>query len=232
MKKQQERIGKMKIIYDAYEKKKINDLPQILFDGRIIVVFSEAEANKAVDYLLKQEILGFDTETRPSFKKGRMHQVSLLQVATRNTCFLFRLNMIGIPDSLKRLLEDRSVTKVGLSLHDDLRMLSHRKRFTPGTFVELQKEVKDIGIKDLSLQKIYANLFGRKISKNQQLSNWEAETLSEAQRKYAATDAWACVRIHEEIVKMKQSGDYTLITSADVEQMAQTAEKKTKHIDK
>ena len=204
----------MKIIYDTYDKKKINGLPQTLFDGRIIVIFSEEEANKAVDYLMKQEILGFDTETRPSFRKGRMHQVSLLQVATRNTCFLFRLNMIGIPDSLKRLLEDNSITKVGLSLHDDLHMLKQRKTFTPGTFIELQKEVKDIGIKDLSLQKIYANLFGRKISKNQQLSNWEADILSDAQRKYAATDAWACIRIHEEIVKMKQDGDYTLKLSA------------------
>ena len=205
----------MKIIYDTYDKKKINDLPQILFDGRIIVIFSVAEANKAVDYLLKQKILGFDTETRPSFRKGKMNQVSLLQVATNDTCFLFRLNMIGIPNSLKRLLEDKSITKVGLSLRDDFHMLNMRKKFIPGTFVELQKEVKDIGIKDLSLQKIYANLLGRKISKNQQLSNWEAETLSEAQRKYAATDAWACIRIHEEIVKMKQDGDYTLRISAD-----------------
>lgn len=201
----------MRVIYDTYDKGKIQNLPKTAFDGRIIVIFSEAEADRAVDYLLRQDILGFDTETRPSFKKGKMHQVSLLQVATHDTCFLFRLNMIGVPDSLIRLLEDRDITKVGLSLHDDLRMLSHRKKFTPGTFVELQKEVKDIGIKDLSLQKIYANLFGMKISKNQQLSNWEAETLSEAQRRYAATDAWACVKIYEEITKMKQSGDYALI---------------------
>lgn len=205
----------MKIIYDTYDKKKINTLPQILFDGRIFVIFSEDEANKAVNYLLTQPILGFDTETRPSFRKGRMNQVSLLQVATKDTCFLFRLNIIGIPDSLKKLLEDKGITKVGLSLHDDFHMLKLRKKFTPGTFIELQKEVKDIGIKDLSLQKLYANLFGRKISKNQQLSNWEAETLSEAQRKYAATDAWACIRIHEEIAKMKQSGEYTLKIAAD-----------------
>lgn len=212
----------MKIIYDTYDKKKIKDLPQILFDGRIIVIFSEAEANKAVDYLMTQHILGFDTETRPTFRKGRMNQVSLLQVATRDTCFLFRLNMIGIPNSLKRLLEDKSITKVGLSLHDDFHMLNLRKKFSPGTFIELQKEVKDIGIKDLSLQKIYANLFEQKISKNQQLSNWEAETLSEAQRRYAATDAWACIRIHEEIVKMKQYGDYTLKISADEAQVPAT----------
>lgn len=209
----------MKIIYDAYDKKKVNELPKILFEGRIIVIFSEEEADKAVSYLLRQKILGFDTETRPSFRKGKMHQVSLLQVATHDTCFLFRLNRIGITDSLIRLLEDRDITKVGLSLHDDLRMLGLRKRFVPGTFVELQKEVKDIGIKDLSLQKIYANLFGRKISKNQQLSNWEADILSDAQRKYAATDAWACIMIHEEIDRMKREGGYTLIASADENKM-------------
>lgn len=215
----------MKVIYDTYEKEKIHSLPKTLFDGRIIVIFSEAEANKAVDYLLTQKILGFDTETRPSFRKGKTYQVSLLQVATHDTCFLFRLNIIGIPDSLKRLLEDKSITKVGLSLHDDLRMLSLRKKFVPGTFIELQKEVKDIGIKDLSLQKIYANLFGQKISKNQQLSNWETETLSDAQRKYAATDAWACIRIHEEIVKMKQSGEYILKISSAEEQDSTTQSK-------
>lgn len=207
----------MKIIYDIYDKKKINCLPPIHFDGRIIVIFSEKEADKAVNYLLTQNILGFDTETRPSFRKGRMNQVALLQVATNDTCFLFRLNVMGIPDSLKRLLEDKSITKVGLSLHDDFHMLNLRKKFAPGTFVELQKEVKDIGIKDLSLQKIYANLFGQKISKSQQLSNWEAETLSEAQRRYAATDAWACIKIHEEIISMKQNGGYTLMTANEAQ---------------
>lgn len=215
----------MKIIYDTYDKKKINSLPPTVFDGRIIVIFSESEANKAVDYLLTQDILGFDSETRPSFRKGKMHQVSLLQVATHDTCFLFRLNVIGVPDSLKRLLEDREITKVGLSLRDDFHMINLRRKFTPGTFVELQKEVKDIGITDLSLQKIYANLFGGKISKSQQLSNWEAETLSEAQRKYAATDAWACIKIHEEIVRMKRLGNYTLKISADEQQTPQTKDK-------
>lgn len=200
----------MKVIQDKYEKKKIQTLPCVHFDGRIIVVFTEREAEKAVDYLMKQAVLGFDTETRPSFKKGVIHHVALLQVATHDTCFLFRLNRIGIPDSLVRLLEDKNITKVGLSLQDDMRMLNQRRTFTPGTFVELQKEVKDIGIEDNSLQKIYANLFGEKISKNQQLSNWEADILTDAQQKYAATDAWACIRIHEEVAKMKKEGDFLL----------------------
>lgn len=200
----------MKIIQDKYDKQKIQTLPRELFEGRIIVIFTEKDADKAVAYLMRQHLLGFDTETRPSFKKGHMHQVSLLQVSTYDTCFLFRLNQMGLPDSIVRLLEDCDITKVGLSLQDDLRLLKARRPFRSGTFVELQKEVKDIGIEDNSLQKIYANLFHKKISKNQQLSNWESENLSEAQQRYAATDAWACIKIHEEVARMKREGDFTL----------------------
>lgn len=198
----------MKVIQNKYDKKLIQNLPCIHFEGRIIVISTEKDADKAVAYLMQQPVLGFDTETRPSFQKGKMHQVALLQVATHEACFLFRLNKIGLTDSVVRLLEDTTITKVGLSLQDDMRMLNLRRNFKPGTFVELQKEVKDIGIEDNSLQKIYANLFGGKIAKNQQLSNWEADILTDAQQKYAATDAWACIQIHEEVTKMKQNGDF------------------------
>ena len=200
----------MKVIQNKYDKKNIPTLPRVLFEGRIIVICTETEADKAVEYLMKQSILGFDTETRPSFKKGRIHQVALLQVATHDTCFLFRLNRTDVTDSIVRLLEDQHITKVGLSLHDDFRMMQHRRKFTPGTFIELQKEIKAIGIEDMSLQKIYANLFGMKVAKTQQLSNWEADTLNAAQQQYAATDAWACIQIYEELVKMKKTGDFVL----------------------
>lgn len=198
----------MKVIRNKYDKKEIQNLPRVLFKGRIIVVFTEKDADKAVEYLMKQKLLGFDTETRPTFKKGQTYQVALLQVATQDTCFLFRLNRIGLTDSIIRLLEDRTITKVGLSLQDDLRGLQARHSFETGEFVELQKEVKDIGIEDNSLQKIYANLFGGKIAKNQQLSNWEADILTEAQQRYAATDAWACIQIHQEVEKMKKDRNF------------------------
>lgn len=202
----------MRIIKEQFEKKDISTLPQVLFDGRIIVIQTSEEADKAVDYLMsRHQILGIDTETRPSFKKGVIHNVALLQVATENTCFLFRLNMIGVTDSIKRLLEDSNIIKVGLSLKDDMHQLQHRRPFTPGLFVELQNEVKSIGISDMSLQKIYANLFGRKISKGQQLTNWEADTLTNAQKAYAATDAWSCIMIYKELVLLRQSGDFKLI---------------------
>lgn len=200
----------MKVIQDKFDKKKIQTLPCIHFGGRIIVVFTEKETDKAVEYLMKQPLLGLDTETRPTFQKGKMHHVALLQVATHDTCFLFRLNKTGMTDSILRLLEDTTITKVGLSLQDDMRALNQRRKFKPGTYVELQKEVKDIGIEDNSLQKIYANLFGEKISKGQQLSNWEADILTEAQQRYAATDAWACIQIHEEVARMKREGSFVL----------------------
>ena len=196
----------MRIIKETFDKKEIGALPVASFEGRIIIVQSETESDKAVRYLLSQQILGIDTETRPSFRKGQTHQVALLQVSTIDTCFLFRLNMIGITESIKRLLEDCSVIKVGLSLKDDMHQLSKRADFTPGMFIELQHEVKKIGIKDMSLQKIYANLFSKRISKGQQLSNWEADTLTPQQKAYAATDAWACIMIYNELNELKRNG--------------------------
>lgn len=206
----------MKTIYDKYDKDKIQSLPRALFDGRIIIIFTKADCDKAVSYLLRQKILGIDTETRPSFRRGIMHQVALLQVSTYDTCFLFRLNMTGITPSIRQLLEDTTVPKVGLSLHDDLRMLNKRADFKPGWFIELQHEVLELGIQDMSLQKIYANLFAKKICKNQQLSNWEAETLSQAQQLYAATDAWACIHIHEEILRLKREDNYILEMTSEL----------------
>ena len=196
----------MKKIYSRFDKQSIPKLPQVLFEGRIETIVSEQEAEKAVDYLLSQDIIGFDTETKPNFKAGRLNDVALLQVSSRDICFLFRLNHIGMPDCVLRLLTDNSNIKVGLSWHDDIRMLQRRASFTPGTFVELQEMVREYGIKDLSLQKLYANIFGQKISKSQRLSNWEADMLSEPQKQYAATDAWACIMLYEELLRLKKEG--------------------------
>ena len=181
------------------------------FPGRIIVILTPGETEKAVRYLLSQPILGFDTETRPSFKRGHQHKVSLLQVSTPDTCFLFRLNHTGLTPALINLLEDRTVKKIGLSWHDDVNSLNKIGEFKTGSFIDIQDLVRELGIEDLSLQKLYANLFNQKISKRQQLSNWEADILSDKQKMYAATDAWACIMIYEEIIRLKESGDYELI---------------------
>lgn len=199
-----------KKLKNTYDKKLIADLPRVTFGGAIHVIQSESQAEQAIRYLLSQPILGIDTETRPRFKKGVNHRVALLQVATHNVCFLFRLNLTGITPSLKALLEDNTIPKIGLSVHDDILALRRRTDFKPGRFIELQKEVKVLGIEDMSLQKLYANIFGQKISKTQQLSNWENDCLTEGQKLYAATDAWACIMLYEEIKRLHSTGDYTL----------------------
>ena len=206
----------MKTIYNRLDKEYIKDLPLVSFPGKIITVNSEREADKAVPFLLSKDILGVDTETRPSFKKGQQHKVSLLQVATEDICFLFRLNYIGMVTPVISLLSNTDVPMVGLSWHDDLAALQKRMEFKPGLFIDIQDIIGDIGIEDKSLQKLYANIFKQKISKRQRLTNWDADVLSDKQMSYAATDAWACVRLYKEILKMKETGDYSLIIKDDI----------------
>ena len=201
----------MKTIYNKFDKAKIAALPRVLFKGRIVVVLTERDADKAVRYLLSQPILGVDTETRPSFKKGETHQVALLQVSSYDVCFLFRLNQLGMSPSVKRLLEDTRVPKIGLSLRDDLLSLHKLADFNAGYFIDLPDHMREIGVEDLSLQKLYANFFAQKISKREQLTNWEADILQDKQKLYAATDAWSCIMLYEELQRLEQTGDYELI---------------------
>lgn len=208
-----------KIIYDKFDKKMIPNLPRIVFPGKIVVILNNEETKKAVDFLLSCKILGIDTETRPSFKKGNQHKVSLLQVCNHDTCFLFRLNHIGTTSDIVRLLEDENIPKIGLSLHDDINALHKVFDFKPGMFIDLQDNVRDLGIEDLSLQKLYANIFGEKITKRQQLSNWETDILSDSQKQYAATDAWACIMLYEELKRLKETNDYQLITTTKEEHL-------------
>ncbi len=202
----------MKRIKNTISKAELAQMPKVQFEGRIFVIYTEADADKAVEYLNTCDMVGVDTETRPSFKRGTMHKVALLQIASTDTCFLFRLNRIGMPESLQKFLAN-NILKIGLSLKDDFMMLRKRKdvHAEEGNWIELQDYVGRFGIEDRSLQKIYANLFGQKISKSQRLSNWEAETLTESQMKYAATDAWACVEIYNCLAEMERTGDYEVI---------------------
>ena len=202
----------MKQIKSTITKAEIAQMPIVQFPGRIFVIYTETDAEKAVAYLKSQQIVGVDTETRPSFKRGRSHKVALLQIATTDTCFLFRLNQIGMPAILQDFLMGDTL-KIGLSLKDDFMMLSRRKEVhaEEGHWIELQDYVGRFGIEDRSLQKIFANLFGKKISKAQRLSNWEAESLSDSQINYAATDAWACVEIYNCLAELERTGDYEVI---------------------
>lgn len=200
----------MKTIRDKFPKSEINNLPRILFEGPIHVIISEREAAAAVNYLMQFDTLGIDTETRPIFTKGKMRKVALLQVSTYDTCFLFRLNRTDITDSIASLIESPRIKKVGLSVRDDVMALNRRRKISGANFVDLQNEVKALGIQDMSLQKLCANLFGKKVAKNQQLSNWEADSLSESQQRYAATDAWICLLLLDEVNRLKETGDYKL----------------------
>ena len=211
-----------RILYNKFDKKAIGSLPVARFPGRIITVIAPGETERAVEYLLSQRILGVDTETRPSFKKGRQNTVALLQVSTPDTCFLFRLNHTGMTSAIIRLLEDTTVPKIGLSWHDDILSLKKRADFKPGFFIDLQKHVGELGIEDKSLQKLYANLFRQRIMKREQLSNWENDVLTEKQKSYAATDAWACIMLYQELLRLRQSGDYELRTTDSEHQQEKT----------
>ncbi len=182
-------------------KDEIAGLDVVSFPGKIHVINSLSQAKTAITYLRKHKYLGFDTETRPSFKKGVLRPMALMQISTHDECFLFRVNKIGIPDTLKELLEDENIIKIGLSIKDDFGVLRRSTDNTsPDGFVELQNLVKTYGISDISLQKIYAILFDKRISKGQRLSNWEAPELSQAQQEYAAIDAWACLKIYDYLI--------------------------------
>ncbi len=197
-------------IFIQTEKSYIATLPRLVFEGPTIVVVGKAEAERAVAHLETCRILGIDTETRPAFKKGQSHPVALLQIATHDVCFLFRLNRIGMPPCLLRLLANAEITKVGLSLKDDLQALRRRADFTPAGFVELQTLAREMGTEDMSLQKLCANLLGRRLSKTARLSNWEADCLTVAQQQYAATDAYACLLLHSRIKTLTAEGNYQL----------------------
>lgn len=205
------------IVRRTIHKEELKELPKTAFPGQIHVVQSEAETVKAVAYLLSKPAVGIDSETRPSFTKGQTHKVALLQISSEECCFLFRLNMTGLSQPLVDLLENPDVVKVGLSLRDDFMMLHKRAPFNQQSCVELQEYVHQFGIQDKSLQKIYAILFEEKISKSQRLSNWEADILSDGQKQYAATDAWACLNIYNLLQELKRTGDYQVAPEEIVE---------------
>ena len=181
-------------------KEDLNALDAEEFNGKIVLVQTASTAVKAIRFLMEQPMVGFDTETRPSFRKGQLNKVALIQLSTPDTCFLIRLNRLGIFPELREFLECHTVKKIGLSTKDDFHALCRLAPVKPDGFVELQQLVKTYGIGEASLTKIYALLFGKRISKGQRLTNWEAVELTEAQQHYAALDAWACLRIYNHII--------------------------------
>lgn len=183
----------------SIDKQTVNQMPVVTYPGRIHVIDAISQVRSAVDALRRSPIVGFDTETKPSFKRGDKHKIALMQLATHTDAFLFRLNLVGVPAVLQQYIEDPAIVKVGLSTNDDFHQLASICNAVPAGFIELQQLVKTYHITDIGLQKLYAILFGMKINKGQQLSNWEAPHLTDPQCRYAAIDAWACLRIYEHL---------------------------------
>jgi len=178
----------------------IKELDLSWFEGEIIVVDNFRTLNSVLPRIFKSEVLGFDTETKPSFKKGRNNKVSLIQLADENLACLFRINKIGIPDKLADILSDPGIIKSGVAIHDDIRILSGIRKFSPAGFIDLQTFVKNYGIESSGLKKLTAIVLGFRISKRQQVTDWEAINLTEAQQIYAATDAWVCHQIYNTLI--------------------------------
>ncbi|MDR2120166.1 MAG: 3'-5' exonuclease domain-containing protein 2 [Tannerella sp.] len=182
----------------SISKEEIACLPIETFEGQIVVVDEQRVISKAIEHLSSSGIVGFDTETRPNFTKNQHHKIALVQLALDDVCYLFRLNRLGgFPSQLIDFINDGKVMKIGLSLQDDFHSIRKRIAIEPANFIDLQKVVPSYGITDISLQKIYAILFGKKISKRSRLSNWDADVLTDAQKQYAALDAWTCLQIYQ-----------------------------------
>ncbi len=189
----------------SISKDELNELPVQGFEGEIIVVDFERDVKKIMPYLLKQQVLGFDTETRPTFAKGKKNEVALLQLSTDKSAFLFRINKMGLPKDIVGILANPNIVKVGVAINDDIKALCSLSKFKPAGFVEIQEKVKDFEIENFGLKKLSGLLLGFRISKAQQTSNWEAEQLTDAQLKYAATDAWVSLEIYNRLLELEKA---------------------------
>ncbi|MFC5624913.1 3'-5' exonuclease [Algoriphagus winogradskyi] len=185
-------------------KEEVNNLPLGQFEGEMFLIDKLEDVEEVAEFLVQQRVLGFDTETKPAFKKGVTNQVSLLQLSTSTQAFLFRLNEIGFPDSIRNILEKESIVKVGAAVHDDIKGLAKlTDSFYANSFFDLNDELKRVGFINIGVRNLCAMVLGIRISKSEQVSNWEAEKLTVKQQRYAATDAWGCLEIFK---KLKAEG--------------------------
>ena len=185
------------IYRESISPEELERLPVAEFNGEITVVETlDNHYYDAIEYLKNQKILGFDTETKPSFvANAKRSSVALLQLSGKESAFLFRLHRLGLPAELVKILSSAKISKVGAAIHDDIKALQHHTKFTPKGFVDLQSIVTNWGIKDKSVRKLSGIILGMRVSKSQQLSNWEAHELTPAQLNYAAVDAWVCQKM-------------------------------------
>jgi ribonuclease D len=183
--------------FATVEAEYIKSLPVKTFPGTIHLIDHPRAFEQIRPILTREKILGFDTETKPCFKKGRYHPVALLQLSTCDEAFLIRLNKVHLPEYLLDILENKDILKIGVALKDDLNGLKKIMDLEPEGFIDLQQFVKQYGIEDNGLKKLVANVLGFRISKRSQTSNWEQDELTREQLDYAATDAWVCRQLYE-----------------------------------
>lgn len=181
----------------------VAELEAVRFDGEIVIIDDDESLECACRELAEQQVLGFDTETRPSFKAGVTNKVALLQLSTYKRCYLIRLCRVKLSNKLLSILQRSDIVKIGADVAGDLRSLGKLRSFTPRGFVDLQSEVVRFGIEDKSLRKMSGIVLGKRVSKAQRLSNWEAQSLTEQQKMYAATDAWVCLKIYDGLIAAK-----------------------------
>jgi len=178
----------------------INELPLLEYSGKIIVVADPEKVEDCFREINLAEWVGFDTETRPNFKKGVVHPISLIQIAIESKVFIFKILSTGLTDPILDFFES-DIIKVGVALHDDIKGLRREREFEPNNFINLGDITGAIGIHNKGLRKLAGIILGKRISKGQQLTNWENERLTDAQIQYAALDAWACWRMYDELMK-------------------------------
>lgn len=187
-------------------KEQLDALPLTQFEGEIILADTARSAARACRLLRFSPVLGFDTETKPTFRKGDHHQVALLQLATEDCVVLIRLIKTGLIPEILALLSDPAILKTGVAIHDDIKGLQKMAPFIPRGFVEIQEMAKNAGLRELSLKKLCALTLGFRISKSQQLSNWESDFLNSQQLTYAATDAWASLKLYQQFLLLREKG--------------------------
>jgi ribonuclease D len=181
-------------------KEEINELPLGQFEGEIFLIEDLEDVEEVADFLAQHSAIGFDTETKPAFKKGVINRVSLLQLSTTSQSFLFRTNKIGFPDLIRNVLEKEHIIKIGAAVHDDIKGLAKlTDSFHPNSFFDLNDELKKVGFQNVGVKNLCGMVLAMRISKSEQVSNWEAQTLTQKQQRYAATDAWACLEIYKKL---------------------------------
>ena len=198
----------------------LEHLPVAEFNGEIVVVNQVDEKyHEAIDYLKNQKIIGFDTETRPSFTANtKRNLVALLQLSGKERAYIFRLHNTGLLPDLVKILSSSRIIKVGAAITDDIRALQYHTKFISKGFIDLQSIASNWGIQEKSVRKMAAIILGVRVSKSQQLSNWESADLSPAQINYAAVDAWVCQKMYLKLLstpvsKKSLSQTATLTTS-------------------